>query len=210
MTTVSKTVLVMIVATMVMPCTLCALQVDVDLVNGDLETGDLTGWTFVNDDGSFTNGKGEVVAVLPGDPDDKGEYVYEGNDYVQMLSASGDVWQGDTEYTVSLDIWRDPDMGANPFVSVNPANDNAPWSNWSSSSPWRFGIGGLNFQLKKGWDTYTVSFTTGGSGEAYGRRWEPFGQYACISKDEGKTWDAENEIKLSIAPNGDLGYPSSV
>jgi len=45
---------------------------------------------------------------------------------------------------------------------------------------------------------------------AYGKRWEPFGEYACISLDGGRTWDIENEIFLSMAPGGDLGYPASV
>ena len=33
---------------------------------------------------------------------------------------------------------------------------------------------------------------------------------ACISRDEGKTWDVENEIILTGAMSRDLGYPSSV
>ncbi len=44
----------------------------------------------------------------------------------------------------------------------------------------------------------------------YGVRREPFGERACISRDGGKTWDIENEITLSPAMNGDLGYPASV
>jgi hypothetical protein len=44
----------------------------------------------------------------------------------------------------------------------------------------------------------------------YGVRREPFGEHACISKDGGQTWDVEHEITLRSAPNGDLGYPSSV
>ena len=45
---------------------------------------------------------------------------------------------------------------------------------------------------------------------SYAKRWAPFGTYACISKDDGRTWDVENEIRLSKGPNGDLGYPASV
>lgn len=45
---------------------------------------------------------------------------------------------------------------------------------------------------------------------SYGRRKEPFGERACISKDGGQTWDVENEIVLSQAPTSDLGYPASV
>lgn len=45
---------------------------------------------------------------------------------------------------------------------------------------------------------------------SYARRWEPYGVYACISRDSGRTWDIEDEIRLSSAPNGDLGYPASV
>jgi len=45
---------------------------------------------------------------------------------------------------------------------------------------------------------------------SYGRRLPPYGLRACISRDEGKTWDKANEILLCGAPNGDLGYPTSV
>ena len=44
----------------------------------------------------------------------------------------------------------------------------------------------------------------------YGKRWEPFGIYACVSGDGGQTWDLANETRLSCAPNDDLGYPASV
>ena len=44
---------------------------------------------------------------------------------------------------------------------------------------------------------------------AYGRRVKPYGEYACLSRDGGRTWDTENEIKLAGAMNGDLGYPAS-
>lgn len=45
----------------------------------------------------------------------------------------------------------------------------------------------------------------------YGRRFaDPgFGEFACISDDGGKTWDAANEVMLMPAANGDLGYPAS-
>lgn len=45
----------------------------------------------------------------------------------------------------------------------------------------------------------------------YGYRREPFGQRACISTDQGRTWDTRNEIVIrDDAPSGDLGYPASV
>ncbi len=44
----------------------------------------------------------------------------------------------------------------------------------------------------------------------YGRRKPPYSERSCISRDNGKTWDTENEITLCIAPNSDLGYPASV
>ena len=45
---------------------------------------------------------------------------------------------------------------------------------------------------------------------SYGRRKEPFGERACISRDRGKTWEVESELVISDAPNGDLGYPATV
>lgn len=43
----------------------------------------------------------------------------------------------------------------------------------------------------------------------YGRRHGAYGEYACISRDNGETWDVDHEIKLAAALNGDLGYPAS-
>ncbi len=44
----------------------------------------------------------------------------------------------------------------------------------------------------------------------YGYRRPPFGERACVSPD-GLSWDIRNEIVLrDDAPNGDLGYPSSL
>jgi len=45
---------------------------------------------------------------------------------------------------------------------------------------------------------------------SYGVRREPFGEYACLSTDEGKTWQVENQFPLHPAPSSDLGYPASV
>ena len=49
---------------------------------------------------------------------------------------------------------------------------------------------------------------------SYGRRREPFGERACLSRDGGETWDTAHEIALSSAilegGGGDMGYPSSV
>jgi sialidase-1 len=44
----------------------------------------------------------------------------------------------------------------------------------------------------------------------YAKRWEPRGEYACVSRDDGVTWDVANEIKLASAFSGDIGYPASV
>jgi len=54
-------------------------------------------------------------------------------------------------------------------------------------------------QLKNGWLLVV-----------YGHRRNPYGQKACVSRDEGNTWDTEHQIFLSGAPGPDLGYPSSV
>ena len=43
----------------------------------------------------------------------------------------------------------------------------------------------------------------------YGRRFDAFGEYAAVSDDEGRTWDAAREIKLAGHFDGDLGYPAS-
>lgn len=54
-------------------------------------------------------------------------------------------------------------------------------------------------QLKNGWVL-----------ASYGYRRPPFGERACISRDEGRTWNLADEVMLSAGPSADLGYPSSV
>lgn len=54
-------------------------------------------------------------------------------------------------------------------------------------------------QLKNGWVLVV-----------YGHRRPPYSQRACISRDEGRTWDLKNEITLADALGPDMGYPSSV
>ncbi len=46
---------------------------------------------------------------------------------------------------------------------------------------------------------------------SYGYRLDPFGIRACLSRDNGKSWDMENEVVLRTdGGGGDIGYPSSV
>ena len=45
----------------------------------------------------------------------------------------------------------------------------------------------------------------------YGYRRIPFGIRACLSHDEGKTWDIQNELILrKDGVDRDVGYPTSV
>ena len=61
-----------------------------------------------------------------------------------------------------------------------------------------------------GYPPHLIRLRNGWLLAAYGRRIPPFSERVCISTDDGKTWDAENEVTLASAPNGDLGYPASV
>ncbi|MBN1543084.1 exo-alpha-sialidase, partial [candidate division KSB1 bacterium] len=45
---------------------------------------------------------------------------------------------------------------------------------------------------------------------SYGRRKEPYSERACISRDNGRTWQVESELTIATAPNNDLGYPATV
>lgn len=70
------------------------------------------------------------------------------------------------------------------------------WSQMKSTGIW--GYPPYLKQLNNGWLLLV-----------YGVRKEPFGERACISKDEGKTWEYQDEITLCLADSQDLGYPSS-
>lgn len=71
------------------------------------------------------------------------------------------------------------------------------WTNIFNTGIWGFPPHLL--RLKNGWIVVV-----------YGHRRKPYGQKACISRDEGNTWDIKNEILLNEAPSPDLGYPSSI
>ena len=62
-----------------------------------------------------------------------------------------------------------------------------------------------------GYPPHLIKLHNGDILATYGIRRHPYGQRACLSYDGGVTWDIENEIILrDDAPNGDLGYPSTV
>lgn len=62
-----------------------------------------------------------------------------------------------------------------------------------------------------GYPPHLLKLHSGDILATYGIRRQPYGQRACLSHDGGETWDVDNEIILrDDAPNGDLGYPSTV
>ena len=61
-----------------------------------------------------------------------------------------------------------------------------------------------------GYPPHLIELDNGWLVVAYGYRKDPYGERACISRDEGKTWEIDNEIILTSAPNAVLGYPACV
>ena len=65
----------------------------------------------------------------------------------------------------------------------------------------------------QGYPAHLLCLQNGNLLATYGRRIPPMGERACISDDDGKTWDIANEIVLSYAAEqdpGSLGYPASI
>jgi hypothetical protein len=60
-----------------------------------------------------------------------------------------------------------------------------------------------------GYPPHLISLADGTLLVAYGRRVPPFGEWACVSRDEGTSWDAAEEVLLAGSANDDLGYPAS-
>ncbi|MBN2452402.1 MAG: exo-alpha-sialidase [Lentisphaeria bacterium] len=60
-----------------------------------------------------------------------------------------------------------------------------------------------------GYPPHLIRLRNGWLVSVYGRRHGACGEYACISRDGGATWDVDREIRLAAAMNGDLGYPAS-
>ncbi len=61
-----------------------------------------------------------------------------------------------------------------------------------------------------GYPPHLLQLSNGWLLVSYAKRWDPLGEYACLSRDGGQTWDVQQEIRLSGALNGDLGYPASL
>ena len=62
----------------------------------------------------------------------------------------------------------------------------------------------------RGFPPHLISLPDGRLLVVYGRRFPPYGQWACISDDAGESWETRGEFLLSKAPSDDLGYPASV
>jgi sialidase-1 len=61
-----------------------------------------------------------------------------------------------------------------------------------------------------GYPPHLMKLSDGRLMVTYGYRREPFGERACISTDNGNTWNLESPIGIAPALNHDLGYPASV
>ncbi|MEA1875516.1 MAG: sialidase family protein [Bacteroidota bacterium] len=61
-----------------------------------------------------------------------------------------------------------------------------------------------------GYPPHLIQLNNGWLLVSYGVRREPFGEMACISKDNGETWETDKEIMINPAMNSDLGYPASL
>jgi hypothetical protein len=62
-----------------------------------------------------------------------------------------------------------------------------------------------------GYPAHLLRLSDGQLLTVYGIRRTPFGIRACLSTDDGETWDHANELVIrDDLPNGNLGYPTVV
>ncbi|MDD2243867.1 MAG: sialidase family protein [Dysgonamonadaceae bacterium] len=95
-------------------------------------------------------------------------------------------------------IRYEPKDSSGSYLMQTESNDGGKnWTNPHKTPMW-------------GYPPHLIELNNGWVLVVYGHRRDKYSERACISKDEGKTWDIENEIILAEAFNGDLGYPSSV
>ncbi len=60
-----------------------------------------------------------------------------------------------------------------------------------------------------GYPPHLVRLPDGRIVVVYGHRREPFCERACVSYDDGRTWDVDHPVEIAPAFNSDLGYPAS-
>jgi hypothetical protein len=62
-----------------------------------------------------------------------------------------------------------------------------------------------------GYPAHIVQLADGRVLSVYGHRRPPFGIRACLSSDDGDTWDVDGELIIrDDLPNTNLGYPTAI
>ncbi|MFN0169488.1 MAG: sialidase family protein [Bryobacteraceae bacterium] len=95
---------------------------------------------------------------------------------------------------------RTEENGDHYLYQVTSDDDGGTWS-----KPWKTPV------LAVGSPADLVQLADGRVLTIYGRRRQPFGIRACLSRDEGRTWDTDREIVLrDDLHSTNLGYPTAI
>jgi hypothetical protein len=107
---------------------------------------------------------------------------------------------------------RYENKGSSTDIHLRQSESNDGGKTWTLAQPTQL----------VGFPPHLIRLRSGKLVSVYGRRFEPYGEYACISDDHGRTWDVAGEVKLAGAPgmgrvrpgggghrDGDIGYPAS-
>ena len=140
------------------------------------------------------------------------------------IATSGDLgrtWEIDATVAMSLpyhqpwvrNFWDEPwalPLGAGRWLALHRVDwdgylyqNESPDDGKTVTDPKRTGMWGCPPFVMKLWDGRLLAL--------YGYRREPFGIRGCISRDEGATWDVDEEIIIrDDGGHGDLGYPTGI
>ncbi len=145
------------------------------------------------------NGKAEVIAEKSIDDGKtwKAIGVLPKNPMFQKTLSEPHVIELKSGKLLALVRYEPKDRDQCYLLQSESADGGKTWSEMKNTGIW--GYPPHLTMLKNGWLLVV-----------YGYRRNVYSERACISKDEGKTWDIANEVVLCNGVNSDLGYPSSV